>query len=101
MTDTTSPYGRDHAFSNDAEIAELVSHLLRRANRRQFWMFFLDESGVLLDPIMPLGDYPDDPAKLEQTPDLGSVDVATLLATRLSAVRDEIDAASLVLVPGT
>lgn len=98
MTETTAPYPRDHAFQNDAEIQELIAHLLRGANRRQFWMFFLDENHVLLDPIMPLGDYPNDPTKVEQMPDLGSVDVAMLLATRLRAVRDEIGAATLVLV---
>lgn len=98
MTATTPPYDRGHAFQNDEEIQELISHLLRGASRRRLWMFFLDENHVLLDPIMPLGDYPADPAKVERTPDLGAMDVATLLATRLRSVRDEVGAATLVLV---
>jgi hypothetical protein len=98
MTETTPPYDRGHAFENDAEIHQLISYLLRGASRRQLWMFFLDENHVLVDPIMPLGDYPAEPSKVEPTPDLGSVDVATVLATRLRSVRDEVGAAMLVLV---
>src|SRR5690606_40911527 len=58
--------------------------LLERANIRQMWLVFIDQSGCLGGPLMPMNDYPVDPAEFVEADDLGVVTHAPLLIDRKS-----------------
>ncbi|MBZ4486549.1 hypothetical protein LQ938_06785 [Microbacterium sp. cx-55] len=98
MTEPTVRFERDHAFASDVDLEEMIADLLHGANRRQLWMLFLGEDDVLLDPIVPCDDYPDDPALTARTDDLGTVTFPTILAHRVASLRELIGFASVVLV---
>lgn len=97
MTDARTTL-KDRILDHDDELRDLLELLLQRANRRQLWLTFIDERGCLGDPLMPMDDYPDDPAELITTEDLGEVTQAHLLMQRMGMFREITGNASVVLV---
>lgn len=81
MTDTNLPL-KDRPLRSDDDLRDLLELLIQRANQRQMWLLFIDERGCLGDPIMPMADYPDDPAELTRADDLGELTHARLLMHR-------------------
>lgn len=81
MTDTNLPL-KDRPLRSDEDLRVLLELITQRANRRQMWLLFIDDRGCLGDPIMPMADYPDDPAELTRADDLGELTHARLLMHR-------------------
>lgn len=75
-------------LQTDADIEQRVAELIGRANLRQLWLLFLDESNIQLPLLIPVDGLPTEPAT-EQT--------ASVIA-RVNDLMGEIGAASVVLV---
>ena len=99
MTDIDPRLDHDRELRHDADLEEVLELLLWHAiNPRQVWLLFLDEEDRLVGPIMPCDDYPDDPAELMHTGDLGSLPFADVLTNRLTLMLETIGATQVVLV---
>ncbi len=88
----------------DDQLRLALEDLLIGANLEQLWFIFLDEGDRLTGPLMPGDGYPDDPADLIETDDLGAVTAARVLAMRLGLIGELVDAHHVILVwerPGT
>lgn len=97
MTDTNIPL-KDRPLESGEDLRSLIEFLLDRANRRQMWLLFIDDRGCLGDPLMPMDDYPDDPTLITSADDLGEVDQATLLMSRIGMLREMTGNEAVVLV---
>lgn len=89
---------RERILHTDDDLRDLLTMLLERANRRQFWTLFIDDLGRLGDPIMPMADHPDDPFATTAADDLGEVTHARLLMHRIGMLREITGNAATVLV---
>ncbi len=89
---------RDRMLETDAQLHEQLAQLLARANRRQFWLFFLGADHRILDPIMPMDDHPDLPDEMCESEDLGRIPFAQLIVDRAGSVMEMVGADSIVFV---
>ncbi|WP_243229526.1 hypothetical protein [Microbacterium sp. CIAB417] len=89
---------RDRVLDRADDLRDVLHVLLGQANRRQLWLVFMEESGRIGDPIMPMADYPADPHEETEADDLGVVDQGHLLMHRIGMLREATGNASVVLV---
>lgn len=89
---------RDAPLTDDLLLEERIRFLLRRANRRQFWMLFLGDDDVQADVVMPCDDLPADPDAVLDTEDLGRAPYAVVLATRVAQIMTDFGFAQAVFV---
>lgn len=97
MRHDTSP-SPSPVLDTETALRDFLQHLLRRANIRQVWMFFLDREHRLVEPIMPMNDHPGFPDQLCETDDLGTVPFSRVFVHRSAYVLEMIGAASVVFV---
>lgn len=97
MTDTTLPL-KDRPLKTTEDLRALLELLLDKASRRQLWLMFIDDRGCLGDPLIPIGDYPDDPTAMTSVDDLGEVSEAKLLMHRFGRLREVTGNQAIVLV---
>lgn len=97
MTETADSL-HDRILHTDDDLREALEVLLERANIRQMWLVFIDQSGCLGGPLMPMNDYPADPAEFVEVDDLGVVTHAQLLMSRAGSLRTITGNAEVVLV---
>ncbi len=83
----------------DADIEARVTRLIGRANTRQLWLLFLDEAGIQLPLLIPVGGLPSRPQN-DRTADV-LANVAELMAgigaTQIILVWERYGPASLTL----
>lgn len=98
MTNIDDRLRRERELTREEDLQEVLALLLDRAISPRFWLLLLDDRQRLLDPLMPIDDYPDCPDEVEDVPDLGPVSAAELLAQRFGTLRELLGAESAVLV---
>lgn len=89
---------KDRQLTTDDELHAGLELLLERATGRQLWLLFLDEDDRLMSPLMPMDDFPDDPAEIVVTDDLGPLPESRAIVYRTNAIRTMIGGARIVLV---
>lgn len=74
--------------------------MLRGACRRQVWMFFFDGKQRIMDPIIPMEDYPLSPDELSALPQTPGDTIAfhALLMMRVAEIAEMVDAAACAIV---
>ena len=77
---------RTTGIDGGAGIVDLLHGVLERARSRQVWLFFLDGDQRIIDPVMPMGDYPLEPDERCVTADLGDVPFAEMFVERAQMV---------------
>lgn len=97
MTDTT-PSLKDRPLETTEEVRTLIESLLDRASGRRLWLLFIDGRGCLGDPLIPMDDYPRDPAERTRTDDLGEIGHGSLLMHRIGMLREVTGNEAVVLV---
>jgi hypothetical protein len=75
-------------LTTDAEIVERVAQLVGRANQRQLWLMFLDETNTQLPLLIPIDALPSEPTDVHTAHVLDHV----------REVMDDMGASSLLLV---
>ncbi len=91
----TSP---ERVLKTDADLQELLSLLLRRAEQRQLWLIMLGEDKRIVGPLMPMADHPSTPDELCDTDDIGRVTFAHVLMDRAKFVCEAVGGSALVFV---
>lgn len=97
MTKSTAA-DRDAPLTDDLLLEERLAFLLRRANRRQFWMLFLYDDDVQTEVVMPCEGLPRDPRQTSMTSDLGERAYADILGHRVADIMNEFGFAQAVFV---
>lgn len=85
-------------LSDDVALTDRLASLLVRAERRDFWMFFLDADDVEVTTPMACGDLPADPHERSRAQDLGVCSAAELLSVRIAGIMTKHDIAQVVFV---
>lgn len=98
MKTTDSRVSPDRVLATEADLADLLTCLLRSANIRQMWLIMLDEDHRTTGPLMPMSGHPVNPDAYVDTVDLGSAPYAAVLANRISQFVAMCAAHEIVLV---
>lgn len=96
LVDMTTPIDAP-SLTDDARLIEHFAPILDVANRRQLWIFFLDEDDRSGGIAIPIDDYPADPELLVTTADLGRRSAAELFGIRFAGLMREAQLAKIVL----
>lgn len=89
---------RERSLTTDDELHAGLELLLPSASERQVWLLFLDEDDRLMSPLMPLGDFPENPDDVVTSDDLGTVPHALAIVHRADAIRVMLGGERIVLV---
>lgn len=75
-------------LTTDAEILERITGLVGRANQRQLWLMFLDESNTQLPLLIPIDALPTEPTDVQ----------TALVLDHVREVMGDLGASALLIV---